>query len=130
MKKPFVTKEQANALNKRLDTEFNHEEQIQVHGQIDFEDSNHDKYTIKGIADVIKNNIVYELKFVSELKHEHYLQCACYMIMLGLDQGILWNTRNNEMYTITIPDKNRFLASVINTVTKNEITTPQYDIIV
>ena len=41
---------------------------------------------------VIKNDIVYELKFVSELTHEHFLQCASYVVALGLEKGILWNT--------------------------------------
>ena len=33
-----------------------------------------------GYADVIKNKTIYELKLVSELTHEHFLQCACYVV--------------------------------------------------
>ena len=56
---------------------------------------------------------------MSELKHEHFLQCASYIVALGLNKGILWNTKNNKMFEITIPDKNKFLDAVVNAVTKN-----------
>lgn len=72
-------------------------------------------------ADVVNDETVYELKFVSELKHTHFLQCACYMIALNLDKGILWNTRNNKAYVIKILDRNTFLTSVIRTITKGHI---------
>ena len=73
------------------------------------------------MADVVKNGVVYELKFVSELSHEHFLQCACYMIALKLETGILWNTRKNEMYEIKIPNRENFMDSVVNTITKGVI---------
>ncbi len=52
---------------------------------------------------MIKGRTVYELKFVSELTHEHFLQCACYVVAKKLKKGILWNTRTNDMYEISIP---------------------------
>ena len=78
-------------------------------------------FSVRGIADVVKDQIVYELKFVSELTHEHFLQCACYMVALNLDKGILWNTRNNTAFEICIPDQKKFLDAVANTITKNKI---------
>ena len=78
-------------------------------------------YYFSVLADVVKDGVVYELKFVSELSHEHFLQCACYMIALELETGILWNTRKNEMYEIRIPNREDFMDSVVNTVTKGVI---------
>lgn len=57
----------------------------------------------------MKGDTVYELKFVSELRHEHFLQCAVYMAALELPKGILWNTRDNTAYEIEIPDRASFL---------------------
>ena len=62
---------------------------------------------------------MYELKFVSELAHEHFLQCASYVVALGLERGVLWNTRDNLRYEIEIPDRAAFLDAVARTVTKH-----------
>ena len=51
-----------------------------------------------------------------------FLQCACYMIALGLDVGILWNTRKNEMYEIHISDRKSFMDNVVNAITKGFLT--------
>ena len=77
--------------------------------------------TINGRIDVLKDETVYELKFVSELSHEHYLQCACYMCMLGLEKGILWNIRDNKAYRIKIKDRDKFWKQVIKTITKGRV---------
>ena len=71
---------------------------------------------------MVKNDIVYELKFVSELSHEHFLQCACYMVALKLQKGILWNTRDNTQFEITIPNVNLFLDAVAKTITKKSLS--------
>lgn len=75
-------------------------------------------YCICGRPDVIKNNTVFELKFVSELEHKHFLQCAVYMVAFGLKRGILWNVKTNERYSISIPDEEMFIQAVMKTVTK------------
>ncbi len=117
---PFVKDNEKELLTKRLGTVFSPDEKVQVRCNIDFANENQTRlFSAIGLADVVKDDIVYELKFVSELTHEHFLQCACYIVALGLNKGILWNTRNNEMFEITIPDKNKFLDAVVNTVTKN-----------
>ena len=43
------------------------------------------------------------------------------MIALQLEKGILWNTRKNEIFEIEIPDRNLFMDSVANTITKGVI---------
>lgn len=61
------------------------------------------------------------MKFVSELTHEHFLQCACYVVAKRLKKGVLWNTRTNDMYEISIPDKDKFLDCVAKTITKHQL---------
>lgn len=120
---PFVNKEQNKWIKARLKERLNRDEDAQVECQIDFYDHKNGevKFSAKGFADVVKNDIVYELKFVSELTHEHFLQCACYMIALNLQKGILWNTRDNTLYGIEVPDKKEFLNAVTKAVTKGVI---------
>ena len=84
-----------------------------------FIDGNENVYDIVGRPDVIKNNTVYELKFVEELSHEHFLQCACYMVAFGLNKGIVWNIRTNEQYSVVIPDRRNVHAS---STAKRQIT--------
>ena len=121
---PFVNDEASNQIKDRLSTRFQPNENSQVECFIPFSDmENGDNiFFAKGFADVVKNDIVYELKFVSELTHENYLQCACYIVALGLSKGVLWNTRDNTAYEISVPDKKAFLDAVITAITKGRIT--------
>ena len=121
VQRPFVTKEQANNIYNRLKSIFTPDEEVQKECFIEFRDKHGETYSIRGRIDVLKDNVVYELKFVSQLSHEHFLQCACYMIALDLEKGVLWNTQNNTMYEIAIPDRQQFLNMVIKTITKGEI---------
>lgn len=120
---PFVTKEQSELIRTRLKTRLNKDEDAQVECQIDFYDQRNGeiKFSAKGFADVVKDDIVYELKFVSELTHEHFLQCASYMVALNLHKGILWNTRDNTSYEIEVPDRKEFMNVVTKTITKGMI---------
>ncbi|ORX51145.1 P-loop containing nucleoside triphosphate hydrolase protein [Piromyces finnis] len=94
VKVPFVSEKQKELIINRLKTIFQTNEEVQRKCMMEF-NSQFQKIYILGCADVIKNDIVYELKFVSELSYEHFLQCACYMVALNLEKGILWNTKNN-----------------------------------
>lgn len=73
---------------------------------------------INGRIDVLKNNIIYELKYVSELQHTHFLQLACYLVSMNTPYGILWNTKNNQMWKVSVPDIGTFEKQVISTITK------------
>ena len=94
----------------RLKTHLNKDEYAQVECQFDFsnQENGEVKFSARGFADVVKDNIVYELKSVSELTHEHFLQCACYMAAMNLQKGILWNTRDNTSYEIEISERKVF----------------------
>lgn len=123
VKTPIINKKERRQLKLRLKSFLNIGENVQVPCKIDFANEQNSNYlfSAQGLADVVKNGVVYELKFVSELSHEHFLQCACYMIALKLETGILWNTRKNEMYEIKIPNRENFMDSVVNTITKGVI---------
>lgn len=119
VKTPFINESERKQIVERLNTLLNREETVQVPCEIKFAAADGEQlFSAKGFADVVKDGIVYELKFVSELKHEHFLQCACYVIALNLSRGILWNTRNNARYEIQIPDRAKFLDAVAKTITK------------
>lgn len=117
---PLVPKEQSEQIKERLRTRLRPDEHAQVECQIDFSDREHGEiqFSAKGFADVVKDDVVYELKFVSELTHEHFLQCASYMAAMDLPRGILWNTRDNTSYEIEMPDQKAFLDALTRTVTK------------
>lgn len=44
-----------------------------------------------------------------------------YMIGLNLEQGILWNVKKNEMFSIKIPDKEKLKQLTYLTLTKSSI---------
>lgn len=121
---PFVNQEAADQIADRLFTRLQHNENVQVGCRIPFSDKEGGDrlFIADGLADVVKDGVVYELKFVSELSHEHFLQCACYIVALKLEKGILWNTRDNTAYEISVPDKKKFLDAVTNAITKNKNT--------
>lgn len=117
---PFVSPEAETLLHRRLETLFSRDETVQAPCRIEFGGAGGRRlFTARGYADVLKDGIVYELKFVSELAHEHFLQCASYVVALGLERGVLWNTRDNLRYEIGIPDRAAFLDAVARTVTKH-----------
>lgn len=122
---PFITDVQRQQLVERLSTHFDGNEIVQQPCEIGL--LNNEDIKMKGQIDVFKDDVVYELKFVNELTHEQFLQCAMYVIALGLEKGILWNIYDNQMYEIYIPDRKEFLKQVIKTITKQAITNPIFD---
>lgn len=120
---PFVNESERTAIIDRLSKTFTADENVQVYCEIPFyeENSEHRCFSAIGLCDVLKDETVYELKFVSELAHEHFLQCACYMIGLKKEKGILLNTRDNTCYEIRIPDREKFLDAVTTATTKRSL---------
>jgi hypothetical protein len=117
---PFVSYNEKNQIIDRLSELFAPTETVQEPCTIEFLNGENGRtlFSALGFADVVMDNVVYELKFVSELTHDHFLQCACYMVALNYEKGILWNTRNNLKYEITIPERKKFMDSVTKTITK------------
>lgn len=117
--KSFIDEKNKKALVARLGTIFSPDEKVQAFCQWHISDDGRIKGV--GFADVVKDDVVYELKFVSELMHTHFLQCASYMVALNLSKGILWNTKKNEMYEIEVPDRGAFRRAVLRAVTKRRM---------
>lgn len=115
----FVDDTAINQMHKRLSEVFSQDETIQKNCSLNFRDMTNDfTMEVRGIADVIKNNIVYELKFVNNLTNDHFLQTASYMLALNLDTSILWNVKNNEMYEIKIKNREDFRVKLAQTISK------------
>lgn len=129
VKTPFVTEDEWKLVEQRLATHFTRDEYVQKECQLEFCDENgKPMFDATGFCDVVKErmdgkpgNAVYELKFVEELSHIHFLQCACYMVSLNYSVGYLWNVKDNQMYEITIPDRQGFLNKVVKAVTKGHV---------
>lgn len=126
---PFVTEDEWKLIENRLSSIFTKDELVQKECTLEFMDNDgKPAFMARGFCDVIKErldgqpgNAVYELKFVEELSHTHFLQCACYMVALNYSVGYLWNVRDNQMYQITIPDRQVFLDRVAYAITKGHI---------
>ena len=120
---PLVNEEQSELIKARLKTKLNIDENAQVECQIDFsnEEKGDIRFSARGFADVVKDDVVYELKFVSQLTHEHFLQCALKKVPMNQKTPILWNTKDNTLYEIEIPDRKAFMDKVTKAVTKGMI---------
>lgn len=119
---PYIAADETEKLHERLSTLLDKDSQIQQMCELHFASPKYFSFSAIGRADAIKDDTVFELKFVQELKHEHFLQCACYMVALGLPKGRLWNLRNNTQYLIEVPDKKAFLDAVTKAITKGRVT--------
>lgn len=120
VKPPIVSEKDAKALKARLGTKLPSDAMVQKPCFITFNTTSKKNKPIQadGFCDVIHKGAVWELKFVSELQHTHFLQCACYMVALNKKTGYLWNTRTDELWKIQVPRPKKFMQTVFKTVTK------------
>lgn len=117
---PLVSKEQEALIRTRLAELVSSGEEVQKHCRMEISHMQ-GSFSIVGACDVIRPDEVIELKFVDELMHTHFLQCACYMAAFGINKGLLWNIRDNTRYEIRIDDVKRFMSDVIYTITKHRV---------
>lgn len=120
VRRKLIDDETWDKIDKRLRTILNPDEIVQQDASLAVVTK---AQSIEFVArcDVLRDDCVYELKFVSELSHEHFLQCAVYTMMYDRPCGYLWNVRHNEVYKITVPNKIEFLKAVLKAVTKGTI---------
>lgn len=126
VKPPFVSAKAKMSLSMRLGTVFTPDEYVQARGDIDIHTKDHKVIYISGLADVVKNNTVYCIKFISSLAHKHFLQCACSMIALGLPYGVVWNVKSNLMYSVKIKDKDALIDAILKCITKRAYNGADY----
>lgn len=122
VERPFIDDELKAEIHDRLKTVFDGYEKVQHECFMDFESETCKVYHIDGRCDVMKNGLIYELKFVEELEHEHFLQLAIYLVACHKERGILWNVKKNEMFEVTIPNRKKFMSAVIRCITKGSVT--------
>ena len=113
-----ISEDNRARIKERLATHLPADAKVQVDCYIPFFFGERLLFNAHGICDVIHDNRIYELKFVSELSHTHVLQLAMYLVCLGYQTGRLWNVRTNQMLEVTIPDRADFLDKVTYAVTK------------
>lgn len=119
---PLVDNYDRERLFDRLGVLLDRNEDVQIESSIPFYDrSGTLRFEAVGFADVVKDGVLYELAYTQEFSHEHFLICASYMIAQNVSTGLLWNTEDNRIYSITIPDRQAFMDAVVNTVTKGKI---------
>lgn len=112
----------AARLSGRLDPDVATQTRVVMTGGALAEDGSHTPLDFVGLTDTMSNGVVTELKFVSELGPEAFLQTAMYVVMSGSDYGVLWNTRTDERWRVSVPvDRHgEFLDAVVRCVTKRD----------
>lgn len=125
---PFVNQNCAERMRKRLAGRLPKDARVQVPMEFSFQKAGGFSvaFSARGLADVLVDcedgkQRVYELKFVSELSHVHVLQCACYIVAMGLEEGYLWNIRDGKMLSVKVADRWAFMDAVTKAVTKGTI---------
>ena len=122
-----ISADVATALEHRLGTLLPRDSQVQVglglSGTAFAGRTSWSPIMFSGIADVIHDRKIFELKFTSALDYEMFLQTALYVAMaryagLDVESGVLWNTRTGERWSVEVPDLSRFLNAVVLCVSK------------
>ena len=118
---PFIRDETIEEIKKRLSERFDGEENVERTLHMELVIDANKSINVAGRIDVEKDNNVYELKFVEELSHEHFLQCAMYSVMHNYKNAYIWNVKKNELFKVKIEDEVEFLTQVLKTITKGKI---------
>lgn len=118
----FVPEDAWLQIKSRLSERLSRDEESQMKCEVKFCRNGRYVFSALGFADIVKDDIVYELKFVSELTSVHALQLAMYLVGLDKKVGYLWNVRTNQILEVRVPDVQSFLDHVVRTVTKGLIT--------
>ncbi|MCM1322856.1 MAG: AAA family ATPase [Acetobacter sp.] len=76
------------------------------------------EFTASGYMDYVDDkNIPWELKFVSSLNNEHYLQTAMYVVAKKAPFAYLWNVRTNELKKVKVKNVQKFLEDTYTCIT-------------
>lgn len=129
VKTPFISKEEEQMLKNRLSLYFKGNEVVEQEVYMSLL-TNKGNIEINGRVDAIDSygNIV-ELKHTSELSHEHFLQIASYVVATQSQRGLIWNTKTNKMYEVSVKDNDKFVRLMTVAITKgvaNQVLEVQY----
>ena len=120
VKTPFVKPEQHNEIIDRLSERLQRDEFVQKRNSFDIHGIN-----IFGTCDVLQSKTIWKTVFHNSLSPEDYLQAAMLAIIFGKSQAMLWNIRNNELYSVSVADakQDEFLEQVYRIITKQKSRT-------
>lgn len=79
--------------------------------------------SFSGLGDVLHGGVLYRLRFVHEITHEMVLHLALCMVMSGVGHGVVWNTRDNRMRLVSVPDRKAFMDAVVTVATRRSYDT-------
>lgn len=134
-----VASDEARALMDRLGEHLDRDAPAQV--RLSLEGSAHggrqgasSPISFSGFADAMYRDQLFELKFVSALSPEMFLQAALYLVMArvsgqDLHQAVLWNTRTGERWAVDVEDAEEFLHAVVRCVTKQAYTRFSFEVL-
>lgn len=110
-------------LKDRLGTLFTGDEDVEVPGAIYLRANAMNgrpmgQKALNGRADVMTDEL-FELKFVNDVRTEHVLQTAAYVVAFGKPYGKLWNLRTGEMLKVEVPDRAAFLKALCKCVSRS-----------
>ncbi|MDR0919742.1 MAG: AAA family ATPase [Oscillospiraceae bacterium] len=109
----FMNEEAEAKLHGRFGELFTPDETVQVKCELKC-----GTFTATGLADVVKDNVAYQLVFADSLNNTQCLITACYALGLGCDYGVLWNLKDNKRLKISVKNSEDFLKQVEKTVCK------------
>lgn len=117
VKLPLVNPVQHNKLMDRLSERLDRDENVQ--GQMTM---NLKEITIHAIADVLRDDSVWQIEYRQELRVEDFLKAALDSILFKRPYCVLWNTRNNELFKVSVEESkvDAFLAQVYRVITKQK----------
>ena len=118
---PFIKNSTIDLIKERLSTKFDGKENVEKTLHLKMVCDHDRSINVVGRIDAEKENNVYELKFVEELSHEHFLQCAMYSIMYPYNNAYLWNVKKNQLFKVKVENETEFLTQVLKTITKGTI---------
>lgn len=126
---PYISKESSDALCMRLSERLSKDDVAEAGCQCVFRGLRDlstgkpggDKI-VTGRMDVVRNDMPWELKFVSALKGEHILQAAMYAVCSGSESAALWNLRTDELLDVQVPDREAFLQAVLSCISKRRLS--------
>lgn len=118
---PFVSADKKELIAERLNGVLDPNDTVQTDCSITMSTKKYGEIVFNGRCDVEKKDSIFELKFVEELQHEHFLQLAFYLVAKNKPVGFLWNIKNNEVYAVQKPNPKDFMNVVLNCVTKREV---------
>ena len=121
---PLLSNDEIKTMHKRLSKLLDKDCPVQIPSEIKFFNKKRKLlFTAIGKSNVIKDDTVYCVDYFYSVSKVKCLICACYMKALELDKGILWNTYDNSIFEIEIPDIKKFMDAVTKTITKDKIKT-------